>query len=117
MGRKRSCGAQNGLVAPEFQITNETTSISVSNWCYWGVFFGWKYGDIKQNLTTEANLASNPTALVDRLNTLLCAGQMTTAEMAVIVNHINTLPANDPLTRAKTAAYLVAISTRSAVQR
>jgi uncharacterized protein (DUF1800 family) len=109
--------AQAGLVAPEFQITNETTTMQVANWFYWGIGYGFKYGDIKLNLNTEINIASNSTALVDRLNLLLCAGQMTPAAKTIIINHLNTIPAGDPLTRAKVAVYLFSSSAQAAVQR
>jgi uncharacterized protein (DUF1800 family) len=109
--------AQAGLVAPEFQITNETTTMQVANWFYWGIGYGFKYGDIKLNLATEMNLAGNSAALVDRLNLLLCAGQMSTAAKTVIVNYLNTIPAGDTLTRAQVAVYLFASSSQAAVQR
>ncbi len=109
--------AQAGLVAPEFQITNETTTMQVANWFYWGIGYGFKYGDIKLNLATEMNIAGNSTALVDRLNLLLCAGQMSDAAKSVIVNHLNTIAAGDTLTRAQVAVYLFSSSAQAAVQR
>lgn len=109
--------AQAGLVAPEFQITNETTTMQVANWFYWAIGYGFKYGDIKLNLTTETNIGANSAALVDRLNLLLCAGQMSDAAKTVIINHLNTIPAGDPLTRAKVAVYLFSSSAQAAVQR
>ena len=109
--------AQAGFVAPEFQITNETTTLTVANWFYWGIGYGFKYGDIKLNLTTETNIGANSAALVERLNLLLCAGQMSDAAKSVIVNHLNTIPVGDPLTRAKVAVYMVSSSAQFAVQR
>ncbi len=109
--------AKAGLVAPEFQITNETTTMTVANWFYWGIGYGFKYGDIKLNLATEQGLAGNPTALVDYLSNRLCAGQMSAAAKAVVVNHISTIPVGDPLGRAKAAVYMVATSAQFAVQR
>ncbi len=107
--------AQNGLTAPEFQITTETTSMTVSNWFYWATIHGdgYKYGDIKLNMTTEQNLSS--AALVDRLNLMLCAGSLPPAATTIIVNHCNTI--SDPNIRARTAAYLVLISPQCAVIR
>jgi uncharacterized protein (DUF1800 family) len=109
--------AQNGLVAPEFQITNETTTMTVANWFVWGIGYGFKYGDIKLKLDPEVAIAGNATALVDRLNLLLCAGQLSDAAKAVIVNHLNTIPAGDPLGRARAAVYLISSSAQFAVQR
>jgi hypothetical protein len=109
--------AQAGLVAPEFQITNETTTMTVANWFVWGIGYGFRYGDIKLNLASEQAVAGNASALVERLNLLLCAGQLSDAAKAVIVNHLNTIPAGDPLGRAKAAVYLVASSAQFAVQR
>jgi uncharacterized protein (DUF1800 family) len=109
--------AQAGLVAPEFQITNETTTMTVANWFYWGIGYGFKYGDIKLDLTTETGIAANAAALVDRLNLRLCAGQMTDAAKSSLVTYLNTLPVGDPLTRAKVAVYMMASSAQFAVQR
>jgi uncharacterized protein (DUF1800 family) len=109
--------AKAGLVAPEFQIPNETTTMQVANWFYWGIGYGFKYGDIKLNLATEQGLAGNPTALIDYLNNRLCAGQMSAAAKAVLVNHISTIPVGDPLGRAKAAVYMVSSSAQFAVQR
>jgi hypothetical protein len=91
--------------------------MTVANWFVWGIGYGFKYGDIKLDLTTEQSLAANPSALVDRLNLRLCAGQLPDAAKTVIVNYLNTIPAGDPLTRARVAVYLIATSSQFAVQR
>jgi len=110
--------AQNGLVAPEFQMTTETTSMMVSNWFYQAVVNpsgGFKWGDIKPVLTSETTLAANPSALVDRLNITLCGGSLSAAAKTIIVNHLNTI--SDNATRARVAAYLIIISPQCAVLR
>ncbi|OYU43667.1 MAG: hypothetical protein CFE44_17145 [Burkholderiales bacterium PBB4] len=92
--------ATSGSTAPEFQIVNES---SVAGWInllqsfvnrgFWvsapnqpgygnNAFDG---PDIVPDYTTEKALVTNSQALVDRLNLLLCAGQLSPATVALIV--------------------------------
>lgn len=108
--------AQNGLVAPEFQITNESTTMTVANFQSGGIWWGYQYGDINYGqMPALTSLASNPTALVDKLNLLLCAGQLSSQAKTIIINHLNTIP--DNLTRARVAAYMIGISAQFAAQQ
>jgi uncharacterized protein (DUF1800 family) len=112
-----------GLYAPEMQIITETTSIGAANYIYTGVTSGWagpNGNDVKLNLTTEQNLASNATNLVESLNQLLMAGQMSAAMKTTIVNQVNAMAnttATDRLNRAKSAVFLVASSPQFTTQR
>jgi uncharacterized protein (DUF1800 family) len=110
-----------GLYSPEFQITSETTVIQSDNFMQTGVFNtnGYK-GDVKLDLTTERDMAANPTALVDHLNTLLCAGNLSAATRQRIIDHVTTLPGStttDKLNRAKAAVHLIVTSPEFSVQR
>ncbi|MEZ0266888.1 MAG: DUF1800 family protein [Phycisphaerae bacterium] len=110
--------ATNGLVAPEFQITTETTTMSIGNWFHWALNEpggGFKYGDIDPDYSSYTALASNPTAMVERMNTMLCGGSLPAAAKTTIINHVNTIA--DYTTRARIAAYLVITSPQGAVQR
>lgn len=108
--------ASNGLVAPEFQITNESTTMSVANFQGGGIFTGYQYGDINFGAMPALQaLAPNPTALVDKLNNTLCAGQLSSSAKTIIVNHLNTIP--DNLTRARVAVFMIAISSQFATQQ
>lgn len=92
--------ASAGATAPEFQIVNES---SVAGWVnllqgfaakgFWvsapnqpGFGYNTTDGyDIAPDYTTEKTLVTNPQALIDRLNLLLCAGQLSEATVQLIV--------------------------------
>jgi len=59
------------------------------------------------NLSAEQALAANPAQLVDHLNSLLMANNMSTAMRNILINAISQIPANNPAERTKTAIYLV----------
>jgi len=95
-----SAMAAANSTAPEFQIVNEST---VAGWVNVLQSFAEKgfwvsapnqpgHGnnatdghDIVPDYTTEKALVTNPQALVDRLNLLLCAGQLSPATVQLIV--------------------------------
>jgi hypothetical protein len=113
--------AAAGLFAPEFQITSETTVIQYMNFQRDGVYQNNGYkGEIKLDLTTEQTLASNPTALVDRLNTLLLAGNMSSTLRTYLIAQVTALPSGTAaqlLERARTAIHLIVTSAEYCVQR
>ncbi len=67
--------------------------------------------------TTLTPVAGNAGALADRLGSLLLHGAMPAAMRAGLVSAIETIPASDPLTRSKTAFYLVVTSSEYQVER
>jgi hypothetical protein len=77
-----------GLVAPEFQITTASTSVATINFWQRAAFFlepmdfDEEFGEIETefDLETEyALMASDPAALIERLNLILTYGSMTPA--------------------------------------
>jgi len=129
-----STAAAFGLYSPEMQMITETTAIGAANYIYSGIYSGtansttgvcggWPGpagNDVRLNLLTEQNLASNATNLVESLNQLLMAGQMPAQMKTNIVTYINTLPATtaaNRLTRAQAAVHLVATSPQFTTQR
>lgn len=121
--------AAAGLVAPEFQITSETTSIQYMNFVRNGIYNsngilgdsskGFQT-DVELDLTTEKNLASNPTALVDHLNLLLLSGNMSDGFRIYLINHITGLAGGTDaqlLERARTAVHLILTSAEFCTQR
>ena len=111
-----------GLVAPEFQVLNSSTSIGYVNHTNWILFtdeyLSSEEGDstVDVNLSTEWNLAdTNPTALVDRLNIVLASGQLSTNTKNTIINAISQLSDTDD--RLDLAMYLVMISPDCAIQK
>ena len=116
--------AAAGLVAPEFQITDATSSITFPNLLFNYTVspanlasrnFTTTYG---LDLTAEAALAGNVSALLDRLSSIMCANQMSAATKARLTTALNALPTTTAaIDRARTAVYLVATSPDGATQR
>ena len=111
-------------LAPEFAIQNSSTAINRYNFANTLSFgtiapLATLPGAIgtKPDWTGLSALAGNPNALLDKLNVLLLHGTMPAAMRASIVPAINAIAATDPLTRAKTAFYLVVTSPQYQVER
>ena len=71
-----------GLVAPEFQITNELSVVAYVNFMQGLVQNG--IGDVKADYTDILTKATDSQALVDEVNLLLAAGQLSAATVAAI---------------------------------
>ena len=110
---------RRGLVAPEFQITHETTVTGYANFVAWTVErgHGWNDTALKAAYTAELALAGNPPALMDHLNLLLVAGQMTSGTRETILTAVNALPVANPNARVITAIALVMLSPEFVVQK
>ena len=115
--------AAAGLVVPEFEITDDNFAITVPN-----AFRSFALANVPTtnaapstlplDLAYELTLVSNPAALVDHLNTLLAAGNMSAAARTRIVTALTTLPTNTTsLERAQTAVFLAVTSPAAAVQK
>jgi uncharacterized protein (DUF1800 family) len=112
--------AAAGLVGPEFQMTNVTTVVGYLNYMQGAIGADSTGGpDVFASYDTELGLASTPTALVDRLNLLLMAGQMSSTLEGEIVNAVSAIeiPTGDQnainaalAARAQTAVYLTLAS-------
>ena len=74
------------MVAPEFQLVTESSVGGYLNYMMGVIDSGLNSGDIKATYTTELTLVLDPTALVRRLNLLLCAGQLSATTQTTIVN-------------------------------
>jgi uncharacterized protein (DUF1800 family) len=101
--------AEAGLRSPELQITTETTVVTVTNYLRTAIYSGLgpSADRITLNLSGEQGLAANPAQLVDHLNSLLMANNMSPAMRNILINAITQIPANNPAERARTAVYLV----------
>jgi len=86
--------AARGMVAPEFQLVNETTVGGYINFMSNIVQNGFDSGDVKAAYAAEKTIVLDRTALVERLSLLLTGNQLSAASKAVIVNALNT-PALD----------------------
>ncbi len=74
--------ASAALVAPEFQITNESTVTGYVNFMQGVVSNG--IGDVTANYSSLMPLADNAQALLDELNLVLAAGQLSSATLALL---------------------------------
>jgi uncharacterized protein (DUF1800 family) len=81
-----------GKVAPEFQLVNESSVGGYLNFMMGVVDTGFNSGDIKAAYTSELALVTDATALVQRLNLLLCAGQLSAATQSLIVTALQATP-------------------------
>jgi len=111
--------AAAGLQSPEFEITTETTVVTVANYLNTAIYstLGPSTDRITLNLAGEQALAANPAQLVDHLNSLLLANNMSTAMRNILINAITQIPATDLAERAKTAVYLVINSPEFAIDK
>lgn len=82
--------AAAGLVAPEFQIANESSVVGYVNFMQRLVGSG--IGDVVPNYTPWLSLADNGAALLAEINTVLAAGQLGAATQTLILNAINGMP-------------------------
>ncbi|MEM9916737.1 MAG: DUF1800 family protein [Bacteroidota bacterium] len=107
--------ANQGLFAPVFQIHNSSTSVGfineVDNWTFSNepmIFLDDAGADTLLDLSTELAIADSPTELVDHLDLLLAAGQLSTHAKTTIIQAVSQLSA--PEDRVRMAVYLILIS-------
>lgn len=100
-----------GLVAPEFQITNEQTVVAYINYLYALVVNG--TGDVKADYAAILAKAADSQALVDQVNLLLAADQLSAATVASIKAAVDSIAATTttgPQNRVNTAILLTLAS-------
>jgi hypothetical protein len=84
-----------GLVAPEMEMTDITTVVGYLNYMQDAIGGSATVGpDLFSSYGTEMNLAAaaTPTALVDRINLLLMAGEMDSTLYSQILNAVSSIP-------------------------
>lgn len=118
--------ATAGLVAPEFQITNEPTVAGYINFMQSIIQSGTAWNsatsanDVTAPYTAELALANDASALVKRINLHLAANQLSAAtETAIItaVASIATSSSSGPLNRVRAAILLVMACPEYLVQK
>ncbi|NEX62183.1 DUF1800 domain-containing protein [Noviherbaspirillum galbum] len=87
-----------GLVAPEFQLTNESTVVGYINFMQSAVSKG--IGDLKADYSSLLPLADNAQGLVDELNTVLAAGQLSAATVSMIRSAVDSITGTTDAARA-----------------
>lgn len=115
--------ATQGATAPEFQLTNESTAAGYLNFMLSIIRGGFNVSNGGLNApayTAEVALAADPVALVNSLNLLLCAGQLSAAAQTIIRNAITTISATTAagqLTRVQAAVLLIMATPEYLVQK
>ncbi len=119
----RTAMATAGLVAPEFQIHNESSTVSYLNYLADWVGDSFGYGDIKPDYTALLPLAADAAGLVRWLNLFLAANQLGEATAGKIQTSLASYPvqANSPdsakLNRIHAAIAMVMASPQYIVQK
>src|SRR5262249_5900132 len=99
----------------EFQITNETTVAGYINFMQNTIRAG--IADVLPDYSAELNLANNPVDLTNRLNLLLCAGQLSDATLATIRNAIGQIRTDTAANRQNAAILLTMACPQYLVQK
>jgi hypothetical protein len=109
-----------GLVAPEFQITSEVSVTGMSNFMRATIFSGFQWDasipPLVGDYSSFTSMAANPTQLVEHLNLLLMAGQMSTGLKNTIIAEVTKMP-SDPTERVKEAAHAIVTSPEYVIQK
>ena len=74
--------AEAGVVAPEFQIANETSIAGYTNFLQWAI--RWGFGDVKPSYAALLGFAHDPQEVVRWLNLHLAADQLSPESCALI---------------------------------
>ncbi|MES2102518.1 MAG: DUF1800 domain-containing protein [Pseudomonadota bacterium] len=82
--------ASASLVAPEFQITNESSVVGYVNYMQRAVSKG--VSDVVADYSSLLPLADNAQNLLDEINTVLAAGQVGSDNLALMRSAINGMP-------------------------
>ncbi len=116
--------AQAGMVAPEFQITNEIQTIGTANFFYNLVSDGgYGYGDsrVELDLTGANAVAGDAVKLVDYFETRFTYGKLSPAMRQVITQSVAEMPFDNSdwakTLRVRTALTLFALSPDFVIQK
>ncbi|WP_426104171.1 DUF1800 domain-containing protein [Massilia sp. TSP1-1-2] len=86
-----------GLVAPEFQITNESTVVGYVNYLQTVISRG--VGDVKGDYSALLPLADTAQTLLDEINVVLVAGQLSAPTVALIKGALDSMPSGTDASR------------------
>lgn len=110
---------QEGLVSPGFQIVNTFTAVSFPNllWDYLhdGFKSGWTW-DFPLDYSRTLLLSENPAALVDHIDLLVCAGNLSARTRGILMNTLSN-PALSRKDRVALALWTAMNSPEGVVQR
>ncbi|MGJ8662933.1 MAG: DUF1800 domain-containing protein [Marinicella sp.] len=112
-----------GLVSPEFQITSETTVVTIANEMNDATNRGhheydhWNESMPLLQLQRELQIFSNSAALLDHLDLIMFAGQMSAHTRSVANDLLSNLEAENNLDRLTSLLYVLVLSPEYVVQR
>ena len=112
--------AAAGLVAPEFQITSETSLVGSLNffaWFFESGGYGWDDSRLRLNYSALKELTYDTDLLIDRLDRLFCCARMSTGTRDRIRTAVNALPVRERVQRIKSALLLLAMSPDFVIQK
>ncbi len=110
--------ATAGLVAPEMQITDETSVTGYLNFIRDAIAYGTgRSDDITADYAYELSLANRPDQLVDYIDLLLLQNQMSSTLRTQILTAINSNPTNSNANRVHIAIFLAMASPEYIVQK
>ena len=89
--------AAAGLVAPEFQLANESSVVGYVNYMQRAVSKG--IADVQADYSSLLPLAGDANALLDEINTVLAAGQLSANTLGLLRTAIGTMPASTDAAR------------------
>jgi len=112
--------AAAGLVAPEFQITNEQSMVATTNLLRRAVYGG--VGSSEYPITIDIGavlpMAGDTNRLLDWMNLVLLSGQMTPTMRTALTTALDAMGANaDATERVRTVIHLIVTSSEYAAQR
>ena len=89
--------ASASLVAPEFQITNESTVVGYLNFMQRLISAG--INDVRADYSALMPLADNAQSLLDELNVLLAAGRIGSDSLSTLRTAVDSMPSGTDATR------------------
>ncbi len=113
-----SAAGTAGMVAPELQITNESTVVGYVNYMQNLISKG--TGDVKADYTALLPMAETAQTLINEINLVLAAGQLSAATIAIIKAGLDPMPVGTDaarLNRIYAALVLVMASPEFIVQK
>jgi uncharacterized protein (DUF1800 family) len=96
--------AAAGMVAPEFQVTNEVSVVAYVNFMQTLIPSG--MGDFKADYTAINAKAGDSAALLDEINTVIAAGQLSASTVAAIRAAVDSIAVANTTNRVSTAILL-----------
>jgi uncharacterized protein (DUF1800 family) len=111
--------AARGLVAPEFQITNEGSVVGNHNYMEPRIKWpGWLPDGTTHNYASwEALARTDPTAFIDRLDLVLNASRSTPVTRKALADMVASLPASDARKRVTDALHVYFLTPDYLIQR